>query len=143
MQKINTARFRPAEYLRTVWYADAEQGMVPEDLLEPAAWANIAAQCKPLDIIQVGADDASWWAEYLVVDAHNLWLKVRLLRKEIVEATPNKARPGQQAEYTVKYRGVKKWSVVRKGDNAIIKDGFQTREDADEHLNSHVKAMAA
>lgn len=142
MQKINVTRFRPADYQRTVWFANAETGMIPEDLLDPAAWGLVAEQLQPFHRIEVIADCGEWWAEYLVVDATKVWAKVELLRKW---ARPDAAlaRDPQKAEYKVMNRGIKKWSVVRLGDNAVIRDGFPTREAAEEHLEAHQKAMAA
>lgn len=145
MQKINTTRFRQAEYLNTTWQALAENGMMPEDLLSPDSWGLVASLLKPFDLVRVIADDASWWAEYLVLDANALWAKVRLLRrvdtKEAVESIDGQLP--ESGDYKIVLRGIKKWSVVRKGDNAIIKEGLATREDADTYLAAHLKAMAA
>lgn len=142
MQKINTARFALAEHARSIWQVTAEPGMTPESFLEPGVWANVAQQMKPFDTVTVLADDASWWAEYLVWDTDRLWAKVQLLRK-VARTGASEDTPQRRDEYHVVYRGTRKYSVLRKSDNAVIKDGFSTKEDAQAHADALAEQLAA
>ena len=141
-KKINVSRFREADYQRTVWQATAEQGMVPDDLLEPSRWSLVSPQMQPFHRVEVVADDGSWWAEYLVTDATKLWAKLRILQVvQLDEAAKSSSR--QKDGFSVKYRGAKKWSVIRDSDKSVMKDMLDTREDAEAAAETLLNDMAA
>lgn len=138
--KIMISRFTSAEHVRNTWQVMAEPGMAPEDLLDPNAWGNVAEQLKPFDLIAAHADDSTWWAEYLVTDVGRLHARVHLLRKADWGRAPASEAVTRQDEYDVKHRGIRKWSVLRKADNAVLRDGYATREEAEAYLVSHVRS---
>lgn len=140
MQKILESRCKPAEQKRTQWQARADEGATPEGLLDPAAWANVARHMHRFDRIEVVANDESWWAEYLVWDCDRLWAKVELVQVRRRAGADDVEVPG---EYELKQRGVRKWGVIRKADNEVLQDGFQTKAEAQSHLDALLARVAA
>jgi hypothetical protein len=143
MQKINESRCRPAEQTRTVWHARAEPGMTPESLCDPAAWANVARHMKPFDRIEVAAHDGRWLAEYLVWDAAPLWVKAELMHVGVRPGEESEPAVETNAEYDLALRGKHLWSVVRKADREVVKDGFRTKAEARGFADELSKKLAA
>lgn len=134
-------RFSEAEYKRTVWVATTEGETKREHLTNPAYWAHVAAKMKPYDHIEVRSDDETFWAEYLVLACDRTWAKVQELRYIVLNkpATEQKEDP----DFTVEWKGPhRKFAVVRKMDNAIMKEEFTNRTEANIWLTSYRQSMA-
>lgn len=131
--KILSNRIRPAEYDRVIWAATAEAGVTLKDVQEPAYWSHVAKNLRAGAQIEVTAVDGSWFARLYVRSADGNSAKVFVLDSwifdQVAEATPT-------AEFTVKHRGPKGWSVLRASDNAIVFEGGATRSDADQWVAS-------
>lgn len=151
MDKLQPPRLRAAEFERTIYTATPEHGTVFEDMLKPQYWANVAYKFKPGDRIEITAENGDWFAELMVVAAARLWAKVAVLR--YVELAEAKLTEGQAAsdlvgldpvdDYEVKWSGPSvKWRVLRKADNHPLRDGFQTKDEAENWLKDYVKAVS-
>ncbi len=134
----------PAEFQRTVWHVFAESTLAPQDLLVPSYWAHVAEKLKPQHRIEVASESGDWWAEYFVLERGPKWARVALMRemdlRQVVSASPAKLTLD---DFEIKLRGMRKQSIVRKADKEVIKDGFESRQDAEDYLLSHLKSMAA
>ncbi len=141
MTQLATNRIQFAEQMRNIWYVTPEVNTPFEALLDPKYWAHVSAKFRPRDRIEVDAEDGSYFAELLVVDAGRLFAKVVVLRKhELVPVEIQDLSP----DFEVKWAGPHaKWRVVRKKDRGSLKDGFENRQDAEMYLASHLKAIAA
>lgn len=138
---IRDSRVTLTEFARQAHHVVPEDGTKIEDLLSEAYWSMVAYKFKPCDIIEVHAEDGSYFAELYVRAAGKNWAKMALLRK--VDLEPVAAAIGSP-EYEVTWKGPhRRFSAVRTTDNEIVKDGFETREQAVEYVKSHMKAMAA
>lgn len=138
------SRMNPAGYSRQDWDVDLPAQVTLEDIKKPAYWKQVAAKFNPFDTIRASSDDASFYAELLVMQAQSgigAVVEVKYLHdmsKKKAEPLPSKAD-----EFVVKWRGGAKWSVIRKADNTVISEGLGTEEEALAELNSHLKTAMA
>lgn len=140
-QKIHPSRFKPADTARNIWVIVPEAAVKYEDILDPTYWAHIAARLRPMDRIEVFAEDGSYWAELLVISAVRLSAKVIELRKQ--ELSPSDASAGAN-DFVVQWKGPHhKHAVVRLKDKQALQTGFETKEDAMAWLASNSKSLAA
>lgn len=148
--KLGPTAFYLAEFKRNAFCGLVEKGVRPEDVLNPAYWAYHAAKLKPWDRIELRAEDGTWFGEYLVLGCDRTWARVFPLRVSMLTAsdvaetqaaianTPKTADQGSGADlYEIKFRGPKKWSVVRKSDNAVMAEGMM-QDEAKEWLKNHL-----
>jgi hypothetical protein len=140
--RLRHARFELAEQCRTVYFVKPEMGTTVNDMLAPEYWTHVASKLKSLDRIEAVAEDGSWFADFIVLHGGAVSAKVVLLHRVQLETVDPAAMETETHE--VKWRGpVVKWSVVRKSDGLVLKDGFPSKADAAEHMARHIRAMAA
>ena len=140
-QQINPNRIKQAEYERTVYVVTVEMGTTKEDLEAPSFWAHFAAKFRPWDRLEVRCDDGSFYAEYLVLACDRVWAKVhRLSHVTLTTSDISQTQAALQDGLEVKYRGPHlKFGVVRKQDGAVLKEGMQTKQEADQYLSEYRK----
>lgn len=138
---LRESRLRLAEFARQVHHVVPEDGTKFEDILREEFWAMVSHKFKPCDLIEVHAEDGSYFAQLYIRAAGRNWAKVALINR--VDLEPAGAAIGS-TEYEATWKGPHhKFAVVRLSDSQIIKSGFDTREAAGEYIKSHQKAMAA
>lgn len=141
--QLNPARLAQGEYVRTVHVATAEQGTAEEDLINPAYWAHVASKMRPWDRIEVRSDDGTFYAELLVLDSSRTWARVKLL-KFLPLTSADVSQTQADDEYEIKFRGpVLRWSVVRRLDNAVIKEAMQNKDEAAAFLAQYQRTVGA
>lgn len=131
-------RTQLTEYQRQDWCHNAEEGTTLADIQSDSYWALMAAQFKPYDRIEVRVDTGEWLAELLVLQCERTWAKVHLLKSYAlvaVEDVPISQR------HKVEWKGPqRKWTVIRGGDLAVVREGFQSRAEANDWMASYEKA---
>lgn len=135
-------RMRPAEASWRTHGVLVEAGTAPAAILHPAFWGNVASRLRPLDRIEV-MDDAGAWLVVLLVRAVGPAeaIVVELWRREFEAAAALAQTP---AAFEVRWVGHRnRWAVLRAVDKSIVREGLQSREEAEEYIRSHVKALAA
>jgi len=146
MDKLQPALLRNAEFERTIYTVTPEHGTQFEAMLQPKYWANVAYKFKPGDRIEVTAENGEWYAELMVIACARLWAKVAPLRfVELTEAAPAgeaAAESDPANDYKVGWGGNSaKWRVTRESDKQVLRDKFQTREEAESWLKDYLKAV--
>lgn len=135
MTQLSPRNFQAAEVLRNQWQITPEFGTPPEALLDPAYWAHVSAKLRPGDIIVALAEDKSYYSELLVLDAGKLFAKVCELRT--VKITSAQMLNVHVPEgFEIKFRGPRKWSVLRGKD--VLKDGME-KQEAERWLTDHIQ----
>jgi hypothetical protein len=136
------ARLKDAGYDRNIWQVSVAKDISFEAVQQPDFWAHVARQLKPCDRIEVLAEDMSWFAELLVMDADRLWAKTAVLRfvelagKEVPAAVASSG-------FRVEYKGPnKKHVVIRESDNQIVQEGIALKADAERWISEHLTALA-
>lgn len=138
---IRESRMNFIEFARQAHHIVPEEGTSFDNILKDAYWSMVGYKLKPGDIIEVHAEDGSYFAELYVRASGRNWAKVALLRK--IDLEPISLEHGSP-EFEAAWKGPhRKFSVVRLADNQIIKDSFETREQAVEYIKGHAKALAA
>lgn len=142
---MEPARIKEASFLTTHYVATASEGAEPEDLMNPAYWAHIAATLKPWDRIDVRANDGSWWAQLLVLEASRSWARVHCLGIHNLTTADVAQTLAEQMQlpYEVAYKGPhNKWSVIRRSDNQVVHDQEETSEGAVTWMRERIKVEA-
>lgn len=145
--QLNPTRMQDAEYARVVRVVTAEPGTTLEDLQRQDYWAHVANTMSPWMRMEVRADDGSFYAEGLVLEAGRNWATVKILQSwNLDTADVARTRSARMEEYAglpyyVMFRGEHElWSVIRKSDNAVMHEKEGTRAGADRWLQERLKA---
>lgn len=120
----------PEEFNLYRWHGVAVPGSQPEDYeVNAALWSVVAGKLHPWDRVGLVAQDATWYAEYLVIEASQGDARVvMLMAKEL----PVRTLSGPQklpAGYTIR-RGnpdEEPWVVVRDSDQFVMSVGQRLR----------------
>ena len=136
------SRFKEAEHARgTVRYLEADPGHSIEDLKNPEYWANVSAQMSPWMRVEARAKDGSWMADLVVTSVGRNWARVKVLNYwPLATADVERTETGT---HEVVFRESKGWSVIRKADRAVLREGEETREQAEAWLTKHLKENAS
>ena len=143
LRQLNPSRMKGAEYERDIHVVTPDEGTQPEDMLDPAYWAHVASKLRPWNRIEARANDGSWYAECLVLDASRNWAKIKILNVwNLTTADVSQTQSEVLIAYEVRHRGPhNKWSVIRMADSACIHEFEDTELGARTWLTNHLKAM--
>lgn len=131
-----------AEHKRQEWVVEAEEGTMPEDILEPVYWSHVAARFNRLDRIEVRQETGEWICELIVVNAERNWASVHVSAFHDLRKVPTTA-PSSSIKHRVIWKGNhKKHCVIRIADAAIIQEGFATAALAQEWMANHERVTA-
>ena len=108
-----------AEFKRQDWVAQVGMNVIPEDLLDPAFWAHVCGQFKPLDTIEVRWEDGSLIHHFRVLWCDKTYANVKLTGTEKLGAiVPEKDLASDT--HMVEWKGVLSYCVIRKSDRQIV-----------------------
>ena len=115
----------------------------PEDVLDPAFWANISNQLGPFHRIECRCEDGTWLSELLVLEAGRSYARVKeLTRYLLTTADVAQSQDAPLTGFKVLWRGVHhRWAVKRLVDNEVIHNGEPTAAAATDWLREHMKAL--
>jgi hypothetical protein len=131
VESLTITNLKEAEFVRPVYCATIPIGTLPDDLLKPEYWAHVATHLRPWARIEARAEDGTWFADLLVLSVDRTWARVRMLgRYNLTSQDVALTQSEQITGFEVKWRGAAKWSVIRKADSAVLKEGMD-REEAD------------
>jgi hypothetical protein len=113
-------------------------------LFEPSAWVHNAKYLRKQMFVHVLPQDDSYYALLRVVECGPLWAK---MHQVIFDPTPEvdpKSEVVWPAEFEIAWKGpARMFAVVRKSDNQVMQDKFQTKAAAHGWLAENGKGMAA
>lgn len=139
--KLSPAKLQPAEHYRTRYAAVVDDGTTVEDLQRPEFWCHVAGKLRQMDVIEVLAEDGSYFAELMVLKSGTGFAKVLLLRQVALEDT---AQDDDESPVVAQWKGPhRKYSVIRKADGVILKDGFANKGDAEIFAREYAQTVAA
>lgn len=107
----------------THWHIITPDGVEMKDLLDPAAWANIAHRLRPMARIHVVSDPGYYVGELYVVSAGNLWANVRVVSYNDFRNDPDMLDNSTE-EYEAKWVSNRyQYGIFRNSDKQwILKD---------------------
>lgn len=136
-------RIQLAEHQRNIYQCVVEPSVTRAHLLNDKFWQHVSLKFQPYTRIEVITDDGRFFCELLVISAGRNWAAVKELRYIELGGVDIKKEAAKRDEFEVKWCGpAVKWAVIRRSDNARIKDQLDTREQADGFLNSYVKTIS-
>lgn len=141
---INPSRIKISEYERTVYVATVEMGTTREDLMNPSFWTHFASKFRPWDRLEVRCDDGSFYAEYLILACDRVWAKVHeLTYVNLTTSDVSQTQAAIQDGLSVKWRGPHLKHSVLRGDGAVLREGMQTKAEADQWLAEYRQKISA
>jgi hypothetical protein len=96
--------------------------------LDPAFWSNVASQLRIGDVVEIHTDERTFFGTVYVRDVTRTRAQVARLEFHEFGAPlqSNDASP-----YRIKHQGPHlKWVIERIADGKIVRDGFETTEEA-------------
>jgi hypothetical protein len=116
MTQLAPNRIHLSSFKRNEFRIEPEKGTPIDEVLKERYWAHVSVKLKRGDRIEVHAEDDSYFAELLVLDAGKLYAKVKLLSfTELygkLEAAQVKA-----GDYWIDWRGPKdRWCGLCRND---------------------------
>lgn len=132
---MKPTNLREADHYRNVWQITLDQSETLQSCLQPDFWQHIARRLRPLSEIIVYSHDYGWRATLLVRSATPLSARVVLLSFTDLDAAEAEGRKlAPDATLTTTWKGpALKYCIVRKGDKAVVEQGF-TKTEAEERL---------
>lgn len=130
-------RVQMAEHGRNIHLVTAENGLHPQDFLDPNYWGLVSKNFAPYDHVEVRTDDGTFWAEYLVLACDRTWAKLHPLREvKLPSANVEAVDP----EYKIEWKGPHlKHCVIRLADQSAVHQGEQERAGAVKWLEDHLR----
>lgn len=126
--------------LRYHFIADANTS--PDDILEPAFWAHVAAKFQEYSELVVYREDWAWRADLVVREAGANWAKVELIDSVRFGEHEIKGQAGIVQGYSIKWAGsFAKWRVIRDADGQVICEKHNTKGDAEAWLVDYSKGL--
>lgn len=107
-------------------------GHGPDDLLNPDYWQHNARRLKTNTIVNVRAEDGSWFGMFLVVSAGDTWAKVvpiLVAKTETLVEADGDPTP-MDKRFKIDHIGTG-WRVIHRDTGKVIKDQLVTRTDAE------------
>lgn len=134
---LDPTRAGLSESIRNEWVVTAEQNTTKEDVLDPQYWTHIASRFNPFDRIEVRVDDGSWLMELIVVACEKNWAKVHMLQFYQL-AKVDLVNPS--VKHIAEWKGPhRKFVVIRKADSQILRENFQSKDEAHMWIREHEK----
>ena len=135
--KLQFGRMRETGHGWMTYEADIPAEIEFDTLLAPTFWTHYAGQIRPRDVIVCIREDGAWECEVRVFSVQPGEVVVKLKSRAEYHGEAPLAAAG---EFAIKWRGAKQFSVMRKSDGAVIKDGLYPREKAIAFMATLVKA---
>lgn len=125
-------KFRRAPSGRNEWMQDIPALHTVEDILSPTYWAHAVSQLTERDAIECWWEDGSKFVVLRVVRKTRYSAHVFMTAQhDLVEALDKINVAEELAKYLVQFNGPgNKYRLIRKTDNALIRDGFDTEDAA-------------
>lgn len=142
-RKLAPARLQYAESTMKIYSFVPEANIPYERVLESDYYAHVASKLEPSNLIQVEAEDSSFWALLLVRVVSGMdVIVVPLIEKRFDQIQADSLDTG--GHYVAQWGGRHdKWRVMRKSDNYKMTSGLNSKLEALKWIVEHEKALAA
>lgn len=138
-QVLSPVKFQLFEFHNNCFSAIAAPGTKPEILRNPTFWAHIADQLKQFDRIEVKCEDATWWADVIVLSVSKGAAKVEILNQVVFgQKVELKTASMDPANYKAEFLTGDKWRVLRTLDNEVMVKGLDTEQLAQDWIETNI-----
>lgn len=123
---LHARAIQPAEVIRNLWNATPPAGTKFDDVFDRGYWVHVASTLRPGDRIEVMPADRKWFATLVVgsVVGSNVTLA------KIHHADLEFIGPPSTEDFSIEFLGSGKWSVKERATGKVIRDGYETEEEA-------------
>ena len=140
--QVSPERTHLAEQVFNCWHCVAPKGCTPEDLdCDPQPWQLIAPNATRFDHFQVVAEDDTWLAEFICIDAGPGWAACKLVHKFKLPARRPQSEWRPPEGYAIRQGGPAEepWIAYREKDGVVLNGNcfHATREEALRFLIDH------
>jgi hypothetical protein len=135
--RLHSSAIGQLEYVTRVFRVVAPDSHTLDDMLDPVYWVGVASLFEKLPFPRIEVINASGtlFTEFLVLASGKGTAKVALLRQIPLDREP----AGSADEFNVEFKGPqRKWSIIRKSNNAYEKEGFASKDDAKDWLDANL-----
>lgn len=140
--KLHFGRLKQEGFSWSVHHAEIPPETEKEDILSPTFFSHFARLLKPKDEVVCLRDDMAWEAALRVICVNGTEVTTKLTR--FVSLDAEDLPQAAAGDYFAKWRGPHgKWSVVRRSDGTIIKDGFDSKTESVAFMTTIARAAAA
>lgn len=139
MTQLASNKLKQAEFQRNEFRIEPEAGTPFSKVLEEKYWAHVSVQLKRGDVIEVLAEDDSYFGEVIVLDAGKLYAKVQQLRHVEFYSELSDAKL-KQGEYSIQWKGKEKRWVGMCGSDILVDK--MTKDAAVSWLEQRTKKVA-
>lgn len=141
-KRLAPNRLQLAEYKRNLWRIMVDVDVTIDEILQPEFWTHAAKGLRQYDRVEIVCVDGKFFAEVLVTAVLPAGVIVRKISYvEFVKTEPVKSTKQKKEEnqlYSIEYKGnINKHSVIRNADKVVLKDGFDTKAQAQDWLDSY------
>lgn len=151
LRTANPSRIPLAEQVRHEWSIMVPPGTTIKDVLRPGFWTHHSPRLSPWDKIEVRTEDGTWYAELLVMATDRSWARVHKLAYHSLTTADVSQSQASEEEIGLALEGLKvvhrgrdyKWSVVRREDNAVLREKLTTKHDAEAQALEIARAETA
>ncbi len=137
---LASGRLQIARFKNKIWFAQVENGVTLDDLLDHGFWVHKPQHVDPYNEIVVYPEGGEWRAHLHVIEADEMGLVVDVIsfvKFERVEAM----REAGGLSYRIKSAGPGKGYMIERADGVTI-GGFASRAAAAEHLRNSAPSLA-
>lgn len=128
-----------------------DQGVEPEDVLDPEFWRHVARKLPPHTRLTIWAWDTSWVLEAYVIYSTDTDARVVPAEAGLTKFTRAASKDEWEADKKHKIVYINpqtRWAVQRKvkgkpNEIETLKDGFASRAAAEEYLRQHKVALGS
>lgn len=137
--KVHPSQFFDAATRRNTWSINVVHGVEYEALFKPEYWAHVARKMHPGDLVEINAEDGTYFAQLFVVATGSNAAAVVEISKTELQTTE---LPDATSGFEVKWGGpVLKWIVTRLSDNVRVATNLDTKLAATEAMANHIKSL--
>ncbi len=132
-------RFSEAPIAHMRWAINLPHTHTLEDLMTPAYWANVVRRLRKGNIVEVRAEDHSFYAEYYVLEVAPSFAIVKQINYQELH---DGKKTGSMAKdkYFVKYMGPSwDWCAVRESDHEIVERNLGSKGAAQSRIKELMK----
>lgn len=150
--QAQASRFKPMEFIRTLYRYVSEAGTDIETVLKQEYWVHLARSLRPGDEIIVVCEDDSYRLHLEVADCGDLWARMRELgrwewgveKREKVAPASDAANPKASApEYKRIWKGVHDLHCIeRVSDGVIVQKGIRDKAEAEKIAQTYAPKAA-
>jgi hypothetical protein len=139
LKVLKMGLLQQAEEVRKVYCVSPESGTTLEDVMKPEYWRAVTNILRPGTIIEVSAEDGTYFADLIVYDVGLAWAKVKLHHVSHHEPNGSAYVPWAATYVIGRALGADSGVVVRLiSDNSIV-GKFIDNEEAVRWMNAKLR----